>query len=273
MLSGIGTKRGKFYQDENEAESPKGRAHFISVSPVPNSTSSSSPPSKRLRKNNTNNEITLDEFIKQYENTQLTKYLLQKPKLPDPLLGGTSRVFQVKFILKRVNMSFSTSIYNEIRALSILNEANCNCAPRLVAVSKIHELVYLIMTYTEGKTLQDWLKTNPSEEQKTTRHKELEAALTKIHSFDIIHADIKPSNIWIPDDLTIPAYFIDFGSAIQVGEKANSFTTSPDGSPLESESATKEKDKIALNKLFMKKGGTRRNRKKLNHSRRHHRYY
>ncbi len=236
--------------------------------------------------------FSLNNYIKNFESMNSTvpfqNYIktLKRSELPEPTPGGTSRVFIIKinnipYAMKRVNITlFPDSVYKEIRSLLILNENNCNCAPILEAVVSKDEFIYLFMSYTNGKTLDNWLKTNPSEAEKASRHEELKAALAKIHGFNIIHADIKPSNIWIPDDPKISAYFIDFGSSIKEKEeeKANSFTVSPEGSPLESESATKAKNITALDKLFLKRGGAkshrnRTKRKKLNHSRRHHRYY
>lgn len=228
-------------------------------------------------------QFSLNDYIKLFENDNNIKtfqnYItnLKRSELPEPTPGGTSRVFIIKlndkeYAMKRVNLSlFSDSVYKEISALLILNENECNCAPILEAVVRKDEYIYIFMSYTKGKTLDYWLKTNPSEEEKGKRKDELKAALDKIHNFGIIHADIKPSNIWIPSDKAIPAYFIDFGSSIRKGEKASSFTVSPEGSPLESESASKVKNIAALDKLFLKKGGSRRHkRKKLNKTRRHH---
>jgi serine/threonine protein kinase len=237
---------------------------------------SAAPSAKKAR------PLSLDEYIEMFENNNNTKpfqkYItnLKRNELPEPTPGGTSRVFIIKlndkeYAMKRVNLSvFSESVYKEISSLLILNENECNCAPILESVVRKGEFIYLFMSYTKGKTLDNWLKTHPSEEDKLNRHNELKAALDKIHNFGIIHADIKPGNIWIPSDPAIPAYFIDFGSSIRKGEKASSFTVSPEGSPLESESASKVKNIAALDKLFLKKGGSHRHkRKKLNKTRRH----
>ncbi len=236
-----------------------------------------------------NEDDSLNNYVKYYENTMVgdkpfKNYIstLKKGTLPEPLTGVTSRVFiitinNVKYAMKRVNVGqYSDSLYKEIRSLSILNDNNCTCAPTLIAIAKQNEFIYLLMSYTEGNTLQDWLKTNPLTPEKQQRLDELKAALDEIHSFNIIHADVKPSNIWIPSEPSTPAYFIDFGSSIEEGEKASSYTTSPNGSPLESESATKAKNIAALTRIFPVGGGSKRrykhsrhNRKKLNKSRRH----
>lgn len=280
-----GRKRGRTLSDDNNDHNIIIRTSPLTIPSITVSAVPSVAPSVKKRR-----KMSLNNYIEQYENTIIGEktfknYIstLKRDELPEPISGGTSRVFiikinNVKYAMKRVNISlFSESLFKEIRSLSILNENKCECSPYLIAIAKQNEFVYLLMSYTEGKTLDNWLKTNPSEPEKVTRHNELKAALAKIHTFNIIHADIKPSNIWIPNDPTIPAYFIDFGSSIKDGEKANSFTVSPEGSPLESESATKTKNITALDKLFLKRSGggkTRRsqNRKKLNKSRRYYRH-
>jgi serine/threonine protein kinase len=278
-LIGVGSKRGR-------SNSPSILPPILQISPSDSIASSALPSAKRRR---LNKEDSLNNYVKYYENTMVgdvsfKNYIstLKKGTLPEPLTGGTSRVFiitinNVKYAMKRVNIGqYSDSLYKEIRSLSILNDNNCTCAPTLIAIAKQNEYIYLLMSYTEGKTLQDWLKTNPSTPEKQQRLDELKAALDTIHSFNIIHADVKPSNIWIPSDPSTPAYFIDFGSSIEEGEKASSYTTSPNGSPLESESATKSKNIAALTRIFPVSGGgkrrykhTRHNRKKLNRTRRH----
>lgn len=240
--------------------------------------SSAAPSTKKARQLSLNNYINLFENDNNTQPFQNYITTLKRSELPEPTPGGTSRVFIIKindkeYAMKRVNLSlYSESVYKEISSLLILNENECNCAPILEAVVRKDEYIYLFMRYTKGKTLDNWLKTNPPEEERLKRYDELKAALEKIHNFGIIHADIKPGNIWIPSDPTIPAYFIDFGSSIGKGEKASSFTVSPEGSPLESESASKVKNISALDKLFLKKGGSRHHkRKKLNKTRRNRR--
>lgn len=260
---------------------------ILQISPSESIAPSALPSTKRRK---LNKENSLNDYIKYYENSivggkSFKNYILtlKRNTLPEPLTGGTSRVFIItinntKYAMKRVNIGqYSDSLYKEIRSLSILNDNNCTCAPKLIAIAKHSEYIYLLMSYTEGKTLYDWLKTHPSNSEKQQRLDELKAALGKIHEFNIIHADVKPSNIWIPADPSTPAYFIDFGSSIEEGEKATSYTTSPEGSPLESESATKAKNIASLVRIFPVSGGyrkrhykrTRHNRKKLNKSRRH----
>jgi serine/threonine protein kinase len=282
-MLGVGDKRPR---SPNE---PKPSIVSVVSSPVPNSASPlpPNPPIKRKHleesPNSEASEMSLDDYLKLYEGKTFEDYVKSRPSLSHPSQGGTARVFTVKFALKKVKIQYTDSIYNEIRALTILNESKCNCSPRLISVVKDGDFIYEFQSYTDGKTLEDWLKTNPLPGEKDKRKKELDSALTQIHKHGIIHADIKPSNIWIPSDPMIPAYFIDFGSAIMEGEKATSFTTSPNGSPLEHESANKELNVKALNSIFMepklggkhksRRGRCSRNRKKLNKTRRNHKRY
>jgi hypothetical protein len=168
--------------------------------------------------------------------------------------------------MKRVKMVDSNivTLYNEIRALTELDMLGC--APTLHAVVVDGEYINLFLSYTEGQTLEAWLKGEHSDEDREKIHKELTTALTTIHAYNFIHADVKPSNIWIPTDS--PAYFLDFGSAIKPGEKATSFTRKPGQSLFNAANVSQGKNTEDLKEAFKGRGGTRHKRKKLNLSRR-----
>lgn len=249
--------------------------------------------SNSIQSINTSN--TMNELISQYEQKRIgdesgptfKNYIvtLKRSSLPEPIIGGTSRVFIVtindkKYALKRVDVRFIEPVYNELKALKTLNTIGCKCAPTLIGATKFDQYIYILMNYIDGKTLHDWLKGQPKppKEQIARCFEELEKGLKEIHSAGIIHADIKPSNIWIPEDPSIPAYFIDFGSSTQEGKTLTSYTPGVRSSPLASNTASINynieilrdlKRSLLPNSVGGKR--TRRNhkRKKLNKSRRH----
>ena len=78
---------------------------------------------------------------------------------------------------------------------------------------------YLKLSYIRGKTLKELVKERElSIEEKTYIMSSLFFILRNIHENNIIHCDIKPSNIICGADKKI--YLIDFGAATKRGEKS-----------------------------------------------------
>lgn len=70
----------------------------------------------------------------------------------------------------------------------------------------------IIMEYVEGRTLSEWLTTNPAQSERRRVFEELLTAVNYLHQRGIIHNDLKPDNILISRaDNTLK--LIDFGLA------------------------------------------------------------
>lgn len=243
--------------------------------------------------NSNNNDETLNDLIKEYEEMPVGEqtfknYILtlKRSNLPEPIEGGSARVYIIKiggkkYALKKVDLSkYAQALYNELSALKKLNKKACSCSPILAGATVFNQFIYILMSYTDGKTLDKWLSINPSPstDQIEKRFEELKNGLKEIHEIGIIHGDIKPSNIWIPEDPEIPAYFIDFGSATKEGEHLTSYTPGVHSSPLASNTASKDYNIEILRDLkrsILKTSGGKyksrsHKRKKLNKTRRHH---
>lgn len=237
------------------------------------SNNTNTEPPKKPRKNNAPLAPTLEGYIGMYNKDPKFRDFVSKSSSKANGSGGTANVYivtidEIKYAMKRVRMVDSNiiALYNEIRALRELD--TLGCAPTLHAVVVDGEYINLFLSYTEGQTLEAWLKEEHSDEDRDKIQDELTIALTKIHASNFIHADVKPSNIWIPTNPSIPAYFLDFGSAIKLGEKATSFTRKPTESLFNAEKVSQDKNTTDLKGLFEGVGGTRHKRKKLNLSRR-----
>lgn len=96
--------------------------------------------------------------------------------------------------------------------------------PGIVRVHEYHEteigLIYLVMEYVRGETLNDAIARGPFTENKFLPLAiQLTSALGALHSRGVLHRDIKPSNVVLNEE-GIPK-IIDFGFAIENDERLN----------------------------------------------------
>jgi len=90
---------------------------------------------------------------------------------------------------------------------------------RLEAAIVFHNEAYFLSPYVPGKTLDTWLTTHTSREDRVRVFNQLLDGIEYIHSKGLVHRDVKPENIWVPDDDRIPAFYLDFGISIPAGER------------------------------------------------------
>lgn len=84
-----------------------------------------------------------------------------------------------------------------------------------------HSRDYLVMEYVEGPSLADVLRTGPlSIEQVYTLRDRLAFGLAEAHAKGVVHRDISPENIILPDGRVEDAKLIDFGIAKLIQPKA-----------------------------------------------------
>jgi serine/threonine protein kinase len=84
--------------------------------------------------------------------------------------------------------------------------------PRFVAVGDLARTPYLVTEWTEGRTLEEHIAGGPLPPPEVVRVGAAVAdALHSVHQQDVIHLDLKPSNVILRDDGT--AVLIDFGFA------------------------------------------------------------
>lgn len=137
--------------------------------------------------------------------------------------GGMARVFKaydpnlqrsvaLKF-LKFPDPAMIERLQREARSQARIDHPNI-C--RVYEAGEHAGTAYVAMQYIAGKTLAD-LREELTLEQKTAILKQVADALAQAHRMDIIHRDIKPTNIMVEDGEGQPhAYLMDFGLAREV---------------------------------------------------------
>jgi serine/threonine protein kinase len=108
----------------------------------------------------------------------------------------------------------------------IVNLAELDGSPfvlYLLAGAVFSDYAYILSPYVPGVRLDDWLDTHPGKEDRIRVYNQLLEGLEYIHSKGIVHRDVKPQNIWVPDDISKPAFYLDFGTSVRIGEK-NTFS-------------------------------------------------
>lgn len=124
-----------------------------------------------------------------------------------------------KYILKYMFMRHGdpSDAINEAEMLMAVNGSPF--VMRLEAAIVFHNEAYFLSPYIPGKTLDKWLTKHTAREDRVRVFNQLLDGIEYIHSKGLVHRDVKPENIWVPDDDRIPAFYLDFGISIPVGER------------------------------------------------------
>jgi serine/threonine protein kinase len=150
-----------------------------------------------------------------------------KEYLPQQLVtraGGSNNVTVYKASISEDFKYGLTRFLEEAQTLACFNEN-----PKIVTVRDYFEAnntAYLVMSYHEGVTLQNYLKSKGgkiSVEQALSIFMPVLDALKEVHAAGILHRDISPDNLLI--DKNGRVILIDFGAARQaMGEKSKSLS-------------------------------------------------
>ena len=163
--------------------------------------------------------------------------------LPSPALEPGSVLFGEYVVEERIGAGGMGEVYrarhrrlNEARAIKVVRHAlgGEDAASRLFdrearallkishpAVVRCHDLlsdddgrVYLIMEFVEGVSLWDRIRARPLEaDELRALADRLAAGLSAAHAEGVVHRDLSPDNVVLPDGLPERAKLIDFGIA------------------------------------------------------------
>ncbi|MFL5327460.1 MAG: WD40 repeat domain-containing serine/threonine protein kinase [Gemmataceae bacterium] len=86
------------------------------------------------------------------------------------------------------------------------------------SVSEVGDLPYLVMQYIPGETLQQWLdRGRPTIAEAVAIARQVSAGLAAAHRRGLIHRDVKPANILITQDESLPASSGDPSNVVAMG--------------------------------------------------------
>lgn len=88
---------------------------------------------------------------------------------------------------------------------------------------------FIIYNYVPGQTLHDYIhkKPPPTHSELMRRYAETSTAIQNLHELGLIHLDINPNNVWVPDDPRQPTILLDLGSMHEIGEERTVVTGTP----------------------------------------------
>jgi len=164
-----------------------------------------------------------------------TEYIDKKKFLEESVIGqgAYSSVYRIdvageSYVLKVVEDAVP-NILKEVRTLVKLKGKWFSV--QLITASVLKEGVgYILSPWVSGKTLatfqRDSRKLNLVSRRKRyiEIYNQLITATLELHDLGIVHSDIKPQNIWIPDDG--PVFFLDFGLSETIGNEKGLVGTS-----------------------------------------------
>lgn len=136
--------------------------------------------------------------------------------------GGMARVFRAKdhhtgtdVALKALFGTDSDSTARFVREIRVLSDLRHPAIVRYVAHDVSHEgAAFLAMEWLEGEDLERLLARGPLSAADTVRLGiRVAEALGVAHAREVVHRDVKPSNIFVPERNILRAKVLDFGIA------------------------------------------------------------
>jgi predicted Ser/Thr protein kinase len=141
--------------------------------------------------------------------------------------GGFGKVFLLQFheqsyVLKEMIIRNDQSLLSIRNEIDVLKQVIGKWyAVQLLAAGIIMDesfslgkigIAYILYPYIPGETLAEYQEIIHPEEEERAIYSQIIEAVEQLHAeIGILHSDIKPENIWIPTDRSIPPFLLDFG--------------------------------------------------------------
>jgi serine/threonine protein kinase len=152
-----------------------------------------------------------------------SKAWIDAPVLGDGAFGKAYRITVggTEFVLKHqtdydVSRTHPASIMKECEILARF--IGNPYVVQLLAAEITETDAYILSPYIPGMTLEDWWATNPSKEGRRHVYNAFLTGLQSIHGTGIVHRDIHPRNLYVPDNRAIPPFFLDFGRSMPISD-------------------------------------------------------
>ena len=143
-----------------------------------------------------------------------SKTWLESPLGKPGLSGGAFLVSAddgLQYVLKYMRGKPFYTHYVDSEINMLISLAPSPYVVQLLAASLYNEKAYILYPYIPGKTLSEWLRTRPEVDSRKKVYIHLMNGLIDIHMRGYVHRDVKPANIWIPDDSSKHPFYLDLG--------------------------------------------------------------
>ena len=155
------------------------------------------------------------------ENFSNNNYINEYEYVSSIKKGGYGEVYKAKHTLterivaiKKTNLkNFSTDeLYNISREALYLKSLRHKNIIKIYSSYLTEDALYIVMKYAKGGELTTILKKDGLEEKKVKQYfKQIIKAIRFVHSNNVIHRDLKPTNILFLDEEKTKVVIIDFG--------------------------------------------------------------
>ncbi|CAM9891800.1 unnamed protein product [Lampetra planeri] len=183
-------------------------------SPLSNSAEDAQPPSGQTQR------VGNYRLLKTIGKGNFAKVKLAKHTL-------TGQEVAVKIIDKtQLNTSSLQKLFREVRIMKVLNHPNI---VKLFEVIEMEKTLYLVMEYSSGGEVFDYLVAHGRMKEKEARAKfrQIVSAVQYCHQKHIVHRDLKAENLLLDADMNIKIADFGFSNEFTLGSKLDTFCGSP----------------------------------------------
>ena len=130
-------------------------------------------------------------------------YVLKRIILSGPLIDIQNVEQEIEILIKLIGKPFAVQLLGSVIKYN---------PPSIYNFGYRTGTAYLLYPFIPGMTLDKYQETYPNQTKKSIKiYEKIIDAVQALHDSGILHSDIKPNNIWIPDNPDISPFLLDFG--------------------------------------------------------------